>query len=228
MVLTPTRRGARALAEAFVGAAGGQAVLLPQIRALGDLEEGEPPFEPGDLALDLPPAIAPLRRRFELARLVAEHEPPARPPRSTPPRRWTWPTPWPASSTPADRGGGEPLEQLDGLVEGELAEHWQVSRAVPGVAADAWPERLARARPGRRRRAPRAPCCARLAEQWTDQPPHGVLIAAGSTGTAPADRRPAAPSSPRAPQGCVVLPGLDRTWPTRPGRRWASSIRRAR
>ena len=74
VVLTPTRRGARSLAEAFVAVGGGRAMLLPQIRALGDLDEGEPPFEPGELALDLPPAITPWRRRFELARLVAEHE----------------------------------------------------------------------------------------------------------------------------------------------------------
>ncbi|MDB5456501.1 MAG: double-strand break repair protein AddB, partial [Caulobacter sp.] len=45
-VLTPTRRGARALADAFVAAGGGRALLLPQIRPLGDLDEGEPPFEP--------------------------------------------------------------------------------------------------------------------------------------------------------------------------------------
>src|SRR4029453_11945803 len=85
VVLTPTRRGARALADAFVKAAGGRAwahasakaaggraVLPPQMRPLGDLEAGEPPFEPGDLALDLPAAIEPLRRRFELTRLVAD------------------------------------------------------------------------------------------------------------------------------------------------------------
>ena len=71
IVLTPTRRGARALAEAFLTVSGGRAVLLPQVRALGDLDEGEPPFEPGDLALGLPPAITPYRRRFELARLAA-------------------------------------------------------------------------------------------------------------------------------------------------------------
>ena len=58
VVLTPTRRGARALAEAFLTVSGGQAVLLPQVRALGDLDEGEPPFEPGDIGLDLPPAIS--------------------------------------------------------------------------------------------------------------------------------------------------------------------------
>jgi ATP-dependent helicase/nuclease subunit B len=74
-VLVPSRRAARGLAEAFVEVAGGRALLLPQIRALGDLDEGEPPFEPGDIAIDLPPAISPWRRRFELARLVAENAP---------------------------------------------------------------------------------------------------------------------------------------------------------
>ncbi|MEI9891926.1 MAG: hypothetical protein WDN45_16940 [Caulobacteraceae bacterium] len=43
----------------------------PRLRALGDLDEGEPPFEPGVLALDLPPAVSAYRRRFELARLVS-------------------------------------------------------------------------------------------------------------------------------------------------------------
>src|SRR5215469_18145100 len=73
-VLTPTRRAGRDLAEAFLSVASAGAVLLPQMRALGDLDEGEPPFEPGDLALDLPPAIAPSRRRYELARLASDHQ----------------------------------------------------------------------------------------------------------------------------------------------------------
>ena len=74
VVLTPTRRGARALADAFVAVAGGRAILPPQIRPLGDLDEGEAPFEPGDLALDLPASIGGLRRRFELVGLVKRHE----------------------------------------------------------------------------------------------------------------------------------------------------------
>ena len=73
-MLTPTRRAGRDLADAFLAVSGAGAVLLPQMRALGDLDEGEPPFEPGDLALDLPPAISAARRRYELARLVADHE----------------------------------------------------------------------------------------------------------------------------------------------------------
>ena len=38
VVLTPTRRGARALADAFLAAGGGRAVLPPQLRPLGDLD----------------------------------------------------------------------------------------------------------------------------------------------------------------------------------------------
>src|SRR5277367_6493957 len=41
VVLLPTRRAARSLAEAFLKVADSRAVLLPQIRALGDLDEGE-------------------------------------------------------------------------------------------------------------------------------------------------------------------------------------------
>lgn len=207
VVLTPTRRGARALADAFVTAAGGRAVLPPQMRPLGDLEAGEPPFEPGDLALDLPAAIDPLSRRFELTRLVAEL----------------------ADLVPggvqsaghalelADALGGfldglqiEEVEvghRLADLVETELAEHWQVSKAFLEAALTRWPARLAQlglADVSERR----VRLLRRLAEHWTLKPPTGVLVAAGSTGTAPATRALLIAVA-QAPQGCVVLPGLD-------------------
>jgi ATP-dependent helicase/nuclease subunit B len=207
VVLTPTRRGARALADAFVAAAGGRAVLPPQMRPLGDLEAGEPPFEPGDLALDLPAAIEPLRRRFELTRLVAEladHIPGGLVSAG-------------AALELADALGGfldglqieeaEVGERLAGLVEAELAEHWQVSRVFLEEALKRWPARLAALGVAdvseRRVRLLR-----RLAEVWTRNPPKGVLVAAGSTGTAPATRALLIAVA-NAPQGCVVLPGLD-------------------
>jgi ATP-dependent helicase/nuclease subunit B len=206
VVLTPTRRGARALADAFVTAAGGVAVLPPQIRPVGDLDEGEPPFEPGDLALDLPPAIAPLRRRFELTRLVKEGEGLLN--RSLGAG---------AALEMADALGAfldslqieevDPAEGLAGLVDAELAEHWKVSREFLEFALDAWPKRLDRlgvADVSARRVA----LLRRLARQWTEHPPQGVLVAAGSTGTAPATADLLAVVA-AAPQGCVVLPGLD-------------------
>jgi ATP-dependent helicase/nuclease subunit B len=207
IVLTPTRRGARALADAFIAAAGGRAVLPPQMRPLGDLEEGEPPFEPGDLALDLPSAIEPLRRRFELTRLVADHADllPGRELSAS------------AALELADALGGfldslqieevEAGERLAGLVEADLAEHWRVSRDFLEAALREWPRRLAALGVAdvseRRVRLLR-----RLAEAWTERPPQGVLVAAGSTGTAPATADLLAVIA-AAPQGCVVLPGLD-------------------
>ena len=73
VILLPNRRAARAFTEALTLLSGDRPVLLPQVRPLGDLEEDEPPFAPGELELDLKPAISPLKRRFELARLVAAH-----------------------------------------------------------------------------------------------------------------------------------------------------------
>jgi len=125
-VLVPTRRAGRDLAEAFLAVSGASAVLLPQVRALGDLDEGEPPFEPGDVALDLPPAIAPARRRYELARLASDHQ--------TLLGRTLNAT---AALDLADALAGfldsveieeaAPLDRIDGLAPAELARHWQVS-----------------------------------------------------------------------------------------------------
>lgn len=206
VVLTPTRRGARSLAEAFVKAAGGRAVLLPQIRAIGDLDEGEPPFEPGDLALDLPPAVSPYRRRFELARLVAEHA-------------WMFDRPIDAGAALelADALAAfldsrqieeaEDADRVDGLVTGDMAKHWQRSAQFLELATRQWPARLEALGlidvTQRRVRLLRE-----LGRQWRDNPPAGVLVAAGSTGTAPATADLLTVIA-EAPQGAVVLPGLD-------------------
>jgi ATP-dependent helicase/nuclease subunit B len=205
VVLTPTRRGARALAEAFFDAAQGRAVLLPRIRALGDLDEGEPPFEPASLALDLPPAISPLNRRFELARLIVDRGGLPRAPDAA------------QALELADALGAfldslsieecfEP-DAIDTLVDGDLARHWLRSAAFLSVATRLWPARLAElglVDPVERR----VTLLRRLAEQWERTPPSGPLIAAGSTGTGPSTADLLGVIA-RAPQGCVVLPGLD-------------------
>ena len=206
VVLTPTRRGARALADAFVTVSGGRAILPPQIRPLGDLDEGEAPFEPGDLAIDLPASIGSLRRRFELVGLVKRHE-------AALGRDLDAPT----ALEFADALGGfldslqiEEVSATAGLadlVTADMAEHWRISREFLEMALESWPRRLAElglmdisAR--------RVALLHALAEKWDREPPQGVLVAAGSTGTAKATAdllRVVA----RAPQGAVVLPGLD-------------------
>jgi ATP-dependent helicase/nuclease subunit B len=206
VVLTPTRRAARELAESFLRVGEAQAVLLPQIRALGELDEGEAPFEPGDLSLDLPPAIGPMRRRFELARLVADHADILGRELSS------------AGALELGDALGAFLESMQiaeiadpsavyTLVEGELARHWEISARFLALAVEAWPRRLKELGlidvTDRRTQLLRA-----LAEQWARTPPQRPLIAAGSTGTAPATAALLAVVA-SAPKGCVVLPGLD-------------------
>ncbi len=206
VVLTPTRRAARELAEAFVRTAAGPAVLLPRIRALGDLDEGEPPFEPGELVLNLAPAISVTRRRFELARLVVAHA-----------HLFERPIDTTAALELGDalarfldsiqiEETADP-ERIEALVEGELALHWRRSADFLRIATVAWPQRLADLGlmdvTERRTALLRA-----LAGQWAAAPPPSPLVAAGSTGTAPATAELLGVIA-GAPQGCVVLPGLD-------------------
>ncbi len=202
-LLLPNRRAARAFTAALTRLSGDRPVLLPQVRPLGDLEEDEPPFAPGDLGLDLPPAIAPLRRRFEMARMIAEDFD-------------TGLSPLRALEM-ADALGGfldscqleeiHDLTGIAGLVEGDLAAHWERSAAFLDMAVTAWPKRLAEiglVDPAWRR----ATLLRLLADRWSEHPPTQPVIAAGSTGTAPAAADVLAAVA-KAPQGCVVLPGLD-------------------
>jgi len=206
VVLTPTRRGARALVEAFLKVGSEKALLPPQVRALGDLDEGEPPFEPGDIALDLPPAISPWRRRFELARLVSGASDKLE--RSLDAA---------GALELADALAGfldsveieeaAPLASLDGWVDLEMAKHWEISADFLRLAVEAWPARLKELGltdvTARRVALLRA-----LGKRWRDSPPPGVMVAAGSTGTAPAAAA-LLTAIAEAPRGAVVLPGLD-------------------
>lgn len=203
VILLPNRRAARAFTSALTRQAEGRSLLLPQVRPLGDLEEDEPPFAPGELGLDLPPAIAPLTRRFEMARMIVEDFRPG----LTPLRALEM----------ADALGGfldscqleevEDMARVATLVEGDLAEHWQASAEFLGLAVEAWPRRLEAmglVDPAWRR----AKLLRLLATAWKERPPQQPVIAAGSTGSAPAAADVLAAVA-AASQGCVVLPGLD-------------------
>lgn len=205
LVLLPNRRAARAFTEALSRRAAGRALLLPQVRPLGDLEEDEPPFAPGELGLDLPPAIDPLARRFEIARMVVEEFSPG----AAPIRALGMADAFVRFLDSCQLEEIDDFERLQTLVPTELAQHWRESAEFLSLAAAAWPDRLKRmglVDPAWRR----ARLLRLLAEQWRASPPQGPVIAAGSTGTAPA-AADVLGAVAAAPHGCVVLPGLDRT-----------------
>lgn len=209
-VLTPTRRAGRALAAAFAAIGdGAHATLLPLIRPIGDVDADDQPFEPGELVTIAPPAINPVRRTFELARLILAKD--------------------------AAQGGtmsaagaislADPLSQLvDDLwteetsdvtlaalgvdIRALLPAHLKDSADFVSIVMKAWPLRLAElgmSDPAQRRSA----LLSELADRWRQNPPPGPVIAAGSTGSIPAAADLMAAIA-RLPQGAVVLPGLDR------------------
>jgi ATP-dependent helicase/nuclease subunit B len=206
LILLPTRRAHRALRRSFLDCSGQAAMLLPRMQPLGDIDEEEIYFTPGDRDLDavLPPAMSPLRRQLLLTQLIVRKDP----------------------SLPLDQAAqlaealarfldqvqieGCDLGNLPDLVKDrELAEHWQETVAFLDILTKAWPAMLAAEGAidpaDRRNRILRA-----QAQSWLAQPPDHAIIAAGSTGSVPAaaDLLDAVAS---LPTGMVILPGLDQT-----------------
>jgi ATP-dependent helicase/nuclease subunit B len=198
-VFLPTRRACRSLREAFLRQSPAKALLLPRLRAVGELGEDEGGV--GEEGLDLPPAIPALRRRLLLTRLVMQRGL----------------LPGQAASLAAElarfldevQGEGRALDRdrLAALAPEEHAAHWQEVLRFLDVLIEHWPRVLAEEGgldPGARRdRALRA-----LAEGWTREGPADPIIAAGLTGAQPAVAELLAAIA-RLPNGRVVLPGLD-------------------
>lgn len=190
-IFVNTRRMRRRLVETFARRG---ALLLPRIRLLAEIGR-DPAFA------DLPPPVAPLRRRLELARLVErllDHA--------------TDLAPRSAAFDLADslaglldemQGEGVPPERLRGLDVGGHSAHWARTLAFLELVFDfadpaAPPDAEARQRL----------CVSRLAETWRRTPPEHPVIVAGSTGSRGATAL-LMQAVARLPQGAVVLPGVD-------------------
>ena len=212
-VYLPTRRAVRALTQAFVDtAAEARASLLPQIRALGDIDEDELlVFDAGAADdPDLPPAISSSERRLALARLVAEKDK----------AFFDGQRDWAGAVAAADELGKlldslyteeVPSERFETLAPERLADHWRRNLEFLSIVTDAWPSYLN----ARERMDPAARRIALIDRQtaaWRRTPPSSPVIIAGTTGSTPAVAR-MMKTVARLPMGCVVLPGLDRRAP---------------
>jgi ATP-dependent helicase/nuclease subunit B len=139
LIILPSRRSAQALAGAFLAENGGKALLLPRIIALGAIEEAALALRGG---LDLPPAIAPMRRQALLAQLILKmdgaHGAPVRLPGA-----WTLAAELGRLLDEADYAGIDLAETLPGVVEGDLASHWQTTLEFLRIVTHHWPAILA-------------------------------------------------------------------------------------
>ncbi len=216
IVLVPHRRAARVVAEAFLRLGDGHAMLLPEIRAVGDVDEDEP-FGESLTALDAdmgdrsPPAISYLRRVLLLTRLVISYLEQNRDLTSE-----AEVTTDQAVRLAADlarlldqmQTARISFDQLSDLVPEEHAGHWQITLSFLKIVSEYWPAVLedeGAVDPGVRRDR----ILEDLAERWSRNPPTHAVTVAGSTGTVPATAALMQVVS-SLPQGAVVLPGIDR------------------
>jgi ATP-dependent helicase/nuclease subunit B len=207
LILLPTRRAARALAEAFLRQSAGAPMLLPRIVGLGALDEA-----PLALAgvLDLPPAVPPAERLAALASLVLAL-PQANGGARTADRAWMLARELALLMDEAERAELDLPNALAGAADAAHAEHWQITVRFLEIVTRAWPEWLAER--GVMNPAARQVALLRAqARSWQQAPPADAVWAAGTTGAIPAVAE-LLRTVAGLPQGLVVLPGLDLALP---------------
>ncbi len=207
LILLPTRRSARALADAFLRQTEGRPLLLPRIAALGALDEA-----PLALAgsLDLPPAVGEADRLAVLTRLVmaldGDYGAPA-----TADRAWQLAVELATLLDEAHRAEVDLTEALPDAAEAGYAEHWARTIEFLRIVTRTWPDWLAEN--GLMDGAERA---IRLldaqAAAWTERAPDHPVVVAGTTGGIKAVARLIRVVA-NLPSGSVILPGLDLDMP---------------
>jgi ATP-dependent helicase/nuclease subunit B len=207
LLLLPTRRAVRAVADAFVRQSDGQALLLPRLAPVGDIDADLEDRALGSFAEGLEgpaeaaPAISPLARQLALARLLARA-------RSLPGAE--------ALAMAAELGAAldtltieeKRAADLDAAIPvGDLQAHWAINaRIIEAIARD-WPSILADR--GSMDAAARRNLLLRLlAARWADAPPAHAVVMAGFASAPPAVAA-LARSVARLPGGLLLLPGLD-------------------
>ncbi|HET7881753.1 MAG TPA: double-strand break repair protein AddB [Acetobacteraceae bacterium] len=203
LILLPTRRAARALAEAFLRATGGKPLMLPRITAFGALDEA-PLTLSG--ALDLPPAVEPTLRLAGLSRLILAMGGTNGAPR-TADRAWPLAAELAALMDEAERAEIDLAARLPDAADPAFAAHWTQTLQFLHIVTRAWPEWLTE----QGLMNPTARLVALLdaqASAWTLTPPDEPILAAGTTGGIPAVARLLRVIA-GMPHGSVVLPGLN-------------------
>ncbi len=205
LILLPTRRSARALADAFLRAYDGKPMLLPRITALGALDEA-PLALAG--ALDLPPAVEPMQRLAALASLILAMKGDGGAPR-TADRAWILARELAALMDEAEWAGIDLVRRLPDAAGADFAEHWSKTLTFLHIVTAAWPAWLADngvMNPAARQVA----LLDAQAAAWQATPPDHPILVAGTTAGIPAVARLLRVVC-RLPMGQVVLPQLDLT-----------------
>ncbi|MEA2778363.1 MAG: ATP-dependent helicase/nuclease subunit, partial [Acetobacteraceae bacterium] len=203
LILLPTRRSARSLAEAFLRVRDGRPLLLPRITAIGALDEA-PLALAG--ALDLPPAVEPMQRLAALSTVILAMNGKGGAPR-TADRAWLLAGELASLMDEAERAGIDLADRLPDAADPEYAAHWAQTLEFLHIVTAAWPAWLADngvMNPAARQVA----LLEAQARAWQDDPPPDPVLVAGTTAGIPAVARLLRVVA-RMQTGQVVLPQLD-------------------
>jgi ATP-dependent helicase/nuclease subunit B len=203
LILLPTRRAARALADAFLRATDGRPLLLPRITALGALDEA-PLALAG--ALSAPPAVEPMPRLAALSLMILALKGHNGAPRTI---EGAWPLAGELAALmdEAERAEIDLARALPGAADAAYADHWGKTLEFLTIVTAAWPgwlEEQGLMNPAQRQVA----LLDAQAQAWTDAPPEDPVWVAGATGGIPAVARLLRVVA-HLPNGRVILPGLD-------------------
>ena len=209
-ILVPTRRAARALQSKLLMESGRQALVLPQIRPIGDLDEDM--LETQRPASGLQDAISDVGREFALMALIDDWA------RENPQLRLAQEladAPQQAQALAASLGEliddmeteEVSFERLPEAYDIDLAVHREAILSLFDLVRRKLPAQLVMEKlMGAKER--RSRLIHLEAKRLAANPPAGPMIAAGSTGTIPATRELLKAIS-ALENGAVILPGLD-------------------
>lgn len=218
-IYVPTRRAARALRSEFADQIGHQSVILPDIRALGEVDDDLGFFDkssPDDLMQDEP--ISQVQAMLILGELILAWKKAL--PKAFSEQLKSVPLVAPANPSDALWLAAELLsllessesEEIDlgrlaGINLQEHAEWWQLTLEFLKIVREYWPERLQEIRRQNNARY-QVNQLDRQTQDLIANGHDGPVIVAGSTGSLPATARLIKAVS-MLEHGAVVLPGLD-------------------
>lgn len=218
-ILVPTRRAVQSVHDAFRRLArfsGQEAVLLPKVQPLGDVDEEELLIygarELETTGYDLPPAISNLKRDVVLSRLIIEwsarrHEAGLKIGTTDLSQALRLARDLGQFFDAFETEGVDPAA-LKNLVPEEYTELWQENLEFLRLVTEAWPKILEEDYACVDGVMRRNLLLNGLADKWRTATPGHPIVAAGSTGSIPATANLMSVIA-RLPKGAVILPGLD-------------------
>ncbi len=215
LILLPTRRAARALAEAFLRVSGGQALLMPRITAIGALDETHLALSG---ALDLPPEVEPMQRLAALTRLILAMGGADGAPR-TADQAWRLAEELASLMDEAERAEIDLARALPDAADPSFARHWSQTLSFLRIVTATWPDYLAEQglmNPAARQVA----LLDAQAAAWEQCPPAEPVLACGGDGRHQRGRASGADDRPPAERrGRAAGPRFGHAG-RRSGRRW--------